>query len=287
MRFSGLWGLFGYFGTSALCLTLAACSAQPIGSSPLARGNSLSLPGEIELQEARNSGINLDLQLGALRTAPRVALVIGNGTYSGGWGDLALPARDARAMAQSLTESGFRLAGGGPLIDGSLAAMQARLRDAEAMVRAARGAVVVVHYSGHGFANDGRNFLVPANASTSAINQPASALLQVREIADRLIAAGSGAVIMFLDACRENPDVTRLRGLQAEAGLPPRVFIGFAAQFGGVALEPQDGTLGVYTSALLRVMRRNFGSLEEMHLAAANEVILQTNGRQQPVYAAR
>src|SRR4051812_5185254 len=59
-------------------------------------------------------------QAAALRTAPRVALVIGNDRYRS-LGGLRFAGSDARAVAQSLRARGFELVGGDAQIDVSSA----------------------------------------------------------------------------------------------------------------------------------------------------------------------
>ena len=99
----------------------------------------------------------------ALRTAPRIALVIGNDHYAS-WPQLQLSGADARAMAQSLRTRGFELIGGGAQTDVSSGRFRELLGATEAAVRANPGAIVVVFFGGHGFADQGHNYLAPTDA---------------------------------------------------------------------------------------------------------------------------
>ena len=222
-----------------------------------------------------------------LRTAPRLALVVGNSHYDGGWGALEKTTADARAMAEVLRASGYALVGGGPLLDVDEARLNQSLAELEQQVRKLPGAVVVVYFAGHGIGQDGGSYLVPVRAPVAPTLNPGRDLVAVRGIADRLSAAGAGAVVMFLDACRAPGFTGQLRGLQKERGLPANVFIGYAADFGGVAREEEDqDPNGNYTGALIRKLKAPFDTLADMHLAVAMDVIFHSQGLQHPVYEA-
>jgi hypothetical protein len=220
-------------------------------------------------------------QSAALRTAPRLALVIGNERYSN-WRSLRLPGADARAMAQTLGARGFTLIGGGAQIDVSSAKFQQLLDATEAAIRANPGAIVAVYFAGHGFADQGHNYLAPSDAPDPA--RAISVSPAVGDIARRLNAAGSALTVMFLDACREY-EPGRGGGL-VEEPVPDNTFIGFATLFGTVALEPNAATAGhsYYTAALLRDLDSNTGNLDDLHLSVAQDVVLATQARQAPVY---
>jgi tetratricopeptide (TPR) repeat protein len=87
----------------------------------------------------------------------RVALVIGNGAYTG-VRPLPNPPNDARSVATSLRDIGFTVSEG---IDLDRAAMQKMTRDF--LREAARAQVALVYYAGHGVQIAGRNYLVPVD----------------------------------------------------------------------------------------------------------------------------
>ena len=221
-------------------------------------------------------------QAAALRTAPRIALVIGNDQYAN-WGRLRFPDNDARAMAERLRSSGFELVGGEAQIDVSSARLHELETRTEAAVKARPGAIVAVYFSGHGFADQGHNYLVPTDAPEDSRAAPAS--LSVIEFAQRLNDAGSGLTMMFLDACREYQPGHG--GGLVEEQVPNNTFLGFATLFGAYASEPsaaEGGKHSYYTAALLQALDAGMDRLDDLHLVVAEHVISTTQARQLPVY---
>jgi hypothetical protein len=221
-------------------------------------------------------------QAAALRTAPRIALVIGNDHYAN-WEQLQFPDNDARAMAESFRSRGFELVGGEAQIDVSSARLHELATRTEGAIRARPGAIVAVYFSGHGFADQGHNYLVPTDAPGDSPAVPVS--LSVIELAQRLNAAGSGLTMMFLDACREYQP-GHGGGLVEEPVLN-NTFIGFATLFGAYAIEPSATSgekHGYYTAALLQALDAGMDRLDDLHLVVAEHVISTTHARQLPVY---
>lgn len=223
-------------------------------------------------------------QAAALRTAPRIALVIGNDQYGNpSWDRLRLAGADARAVAQALKARGFELIGGDAQLNVAAARFHQLLAVTEAAVHSKPGAIVAVFFAGHGFVDESRNFLVPTDAPESARAVPAS--IGVIEIARRLNAAGSGLTMMFLDACRTYGS-GQTGGLAAEA-VPDNTFVGFAALFDTASREPsgaEAGAHGYYTAALLQALDAGSDRLDDLHLAIAARVVAATHGAQSPVY---
>src|SRR5215472_4970886 len=92
--------------------------------------------------------------------SPRVALVIGNGAYTGAPLQNAL--NDAGLVAEALRSIGFDIVDGADLAQADMARS---LRDFVGKVEAAGpDAVAFVYFSGYGFAYAGDNFLAAADA---------------------------------------------------------------------------------------------------------------------------
>jgi uncharacterized caspase-like protein len=188
----------------------------------------------------------------------RVALSIGVGNYTT-LDDLPSTVNDADAVANLLAEFGFdvRL-----LRDPTSETMR---HGVDEFVQAARGAdVAVLFFSGHGRQVNGESYFDPADAGPHS--DRFADHLSVTAILARLQAAGVKTNIVFVDACRNNPYVSRTGGLQpggvrnASAAerrvLGPGVMISFASAAG----EPSaDGLVAysVYTQALLTILRRH------------------------------
>ncbi len=240
----------------------------------------------------------------ALGTAPlaraaeqRVALVIGNGAYRH-VGQLANPANDARLIAATLHDLGFRLIGDAAQIDLDKSHMEQALARLGASV--GPGDTALVYYAGHGVQIDGVNELVPVDAA------PATAADIARQsvAADRAIAAmvkgGADVKLLILDACRDNPfddmapaapgrgirPVTVPGAATAHPGLalmraPRGTVISFATQPGSLAL---DGAAkdSPYTLALAHALRRPDLDLANMFNQVGLDVNKATDDKQDP-----
>jgi uncharacterized caspase-like protein len=229
-----------------------------------------------------------------------VALVIGVGDYAA---LAALPnaERDARAVEQLLSNLNFET-------DVATATDARRLRrDLDRFVEDAAGAdVAVLYYAGHGIEAGGENWLVPANASTAALDSAGESLVALSAIVARLEQT-TPLTIVLLDACRDSPfppgsvlktaanapampiaaaglGETRGAASLAAAGIDSfGMVLGFAAAPGKAALDGEPGSNSPYAAALLRHLSamtgEEFGTVMRM---VAEEVYLKTGGRQRP-----
>jgi uncharacterized caspase-like protein len=96
----------------------------------------------------------LSLLPGPLAAQERYALVIGNSRYEGGtWLPLANPARDATSMAATLRSVGFHIVGcgdAGICLDSNRSTMDGAIREFGRQLRAHRGGIAFVYFSGYG-----------------------------------------------------------------------------------------------------------------------------------------
>ncbi|RAI27867.1 peptidase C14, partial [Rhodoplanes elegans] len=216
------------------------------------------------------------------RAETRVALVVGNAAYRH-VSPLDNPARDARLMAQTLRELGFRLVGDGPQVDLDKGALDAAV---QAFGAALQGADVgLFYYAGHGVQVRGANFLVPVGANPVREADIDFQMLDTALVLRQMEAAGTRLNLVILDACRNNPFGGR--GLRSSAsGLaqmqaPEGTLISFATQPGNVALDGSAGN-SPYTAALAATLRRPgldiFQTFNEVGLAVKKT----TAGAQQP-----
>lgn len=225
----------------------------------------------------------------------RIALVVAN-TYSEtfmagghGWPALASTAADARRMKSALVSQGFELVGGDVHLDASGQQIAALVRETQHLARTRPGAIVLVYFSGHGFAVDGRDFLVPADATLSrGWPQPDSGVSLSNLLWELGHAAGSTNIVL-IDACRsvEGPQA-RLGALSGERSLPPRTFVGYATTLGASVLASASGQQpSNFASALSDAIEsaRPVDSLETVYYRVAREVINDTRFQQRPVFS--
>jgi hypothetical protein len=185
----------------------------------------------------------------------RVALVIGNGAYRNAV-HLPNPPNDARAVANSLTRSGF---------DVILGLDLDKNRTDELAIQFARKAreadVAVFYYSGHAMQFSGINYLVPVDAKLTD-EADLRRLMRVDEIVVDLQQA-KNLRILVLDACRDNPladtlkrsiGLTRSASMQhglAKIDSPQGMIVAYATQAGQTA-EDGEGQHSPYTAAFLK-----------------------------------
>jgi uncharacterized caspase-like protein len=192
----------------------------------------------------------------------RIALVIGNGAYKSA--PLKNPVGDAEAVAASLKQLGYDVT---LRRDVGLFELIESLRDFS--VRAAKSAVRLLYYAGHGIQAKGRNYLLPVDVEPQGEEEIAAKAADVGEFIDRLSALKSGLNIVVLDACRVNPfaggvivgpDGRRLkfRGL-TPAGLAPLdapvgTLVAFSTAPNGIALDGPAGAHSIYAKHLLKLL---------------------------------
>lgn len=194
----------------------------------------------------------------------RRALVIGVDDYRN-VSKLQKAVGDARAMKASLETLGFQV---DLLTDPDRAAFNAGISAFTQKLK--EGDVALVHYSGHGVALDGENYLLPVDAprpdkvDKEGLKLETFALMPMIE---RIRATGSNVQIAIIDACRDNPyaqggtrSIGRNGGLVEPQRRPARgqggFFILFSAGFGQTAADRLDDRdrepTSVYTRTLLR-----------------------------------
>jgi uncharacterized caspase-like protein len=202
----------------------------------------------------------------------RIALVIGNGSYSSG--PLKNPVNDAVDMAAMLKKLGFSVTlkknAGLQEMDEAIEAFGNRLK---------RGGVGLFYYAGHGVQVNGVNYLLPIGAK---INKEADVKYQAvdaNKILDEMATANNGLNIVMLDACRDNPFVRSFRnaarGLAIVSSAPSGTFISYSTSPGNVARDG-DGRNSPYTAALLKYMQAPGLTISDVFINVRSKVKKET-----------
>jgi uncharacterized protein len=218
------------------------------------------------------------------RAEKRVALVIGNGDYSGQT-QLKNPANDARDVAAALDALGFQVISGMNLdkhgFDDKIHEFAKSVANAD---------VAVFFYSGHGMQMNGVNYLIPIDAPITKEDldfQTVTLDLIQRQLSSAKVK------IVFLDACRTNPFARALavsigtRAVGETSGLAVTTapdlgsFIAFATQPGQVA-DDGDGVNSPFTAALKAHIATPGLSISDLMIVVRNEVAQQTKSSQIP-----
>ncbi len=200
-------------------------------------------------------------------TTNRFALVIGNQTYEGALQALTNPRADATALTKVLCENGFTTFRYDDLKIAEFDRAIARFRTA-----AGNAETSFVYYSGHGFAMNGKNWLVPVDAgidcdSLGSNADPSSLQRRLVDLSGSLLSSlpKSSNQIVVMDACRTDPvrscfkggaGPTMIRGLSAPGGSSGRLIV-YATQDGKPAL---DGVAGSANSPLMTAMLQKFSA---------------------------
>jgi uncharacterized caspase-like protein len=218
---------------------------------------------------------------GTAEAQKRVALVIGNGNYSG-VSPLANPPNDARLMAGTLRNLGFEVI---EKIDATQKAMKRAVRDFGKLLEAGGDdAVGLFYYAGHGVQINGTNYIIPVDAQISSEGDVDIETVDANAVLSMMEHSGAGLNFVILDACRNNPFLSSNRsggrGL-AEMNAPTGSFIAYATSPGDVAADG-DGANSPYTTALTSAMLQPGVSVERMFRNVRNDVRSATNDEQTP-----
>lgn len=208
----------------------------------------------------------------------KVALVIGNGNYTG-TSPLPNPPADAKLMAQSLRDVGFEV----------IEKVDLGRRD---MLRAIvefgdkleEGGVGLFFYAGHGIQVGGANFLVPVDADIKREEHVEAEAVDVNSVLRTMDAARNRLNLVVLDACRNNPFARSFRsagGGLAQIKAPSGTLIAYATAPGQVA-EDGKGNNSPYTTALAKAMKVPGLTAEETFKRVRIDVSASTSQRQTP-----
>jgi hypothetical protein len=270
----------GVFKFANVQTTVAAeLAASQSASSAAASGTQASFAARVSV---RSGGPEPS---GAWVPARRLALVIGNSTYSrqgvtgSEWPDLGGgPLRDADGVATRLKELGFEVV---EIKDQDLDQMNESLRQLDARIRAAQDTLAVFYYSGHGtqapraVGKDGEdNYLIPVRTDLARAVDAHSKAIALQEVRDVLQHSRAGVVI--LDACRNNAlrrESTRTeqtRGLAAPENVTGMLFA-YATAVGEVASN-RPGQMSEYTELLVKELGKPGESLTTTFRTVRKEI---------------
>jgi uncharacterized protein (TIGR02145 family) len=212
------------------------------------------------------------------QSGKRLALVIGNSKYLYG-NSLKNPGNDAELMERTLKSLKFEVI---KKINATRKEMNEAIVDFSK--RAKNADVTLFYYAGHGIQVDGVNYIIPVD---SKIDDPISVqfeALNMHNIVAQFEYYDKKSNIVILDACRENPFLSWVRGnMSSYAAMPAPIgtIIAFSTGNGAVAYDNISGGNGLYTGVLanqLLLPQR----LEDVFMNTRNEVFKLSEGKQQP-----
>lgn len=181
----------------------------------------------------------------------RIALVIGNSSYSSG--PLKNPVNDATDMAAALRKLGFQVY---LKKNADLEIMEEAIENFGNQLK--RGGVGLFYYAGHGVQVNGANYLIPTGAKINKESDVRYKAVDAGRVLDEMANANNGLNIVILDACRDNPFARSFRsasrGLAIVTNAPSGTFISYSTAAGQVARDGM-GRNSPYTKALLQFMQ--------------------------------
>jgi hypothetical protein len=214
----------------------------------------------------------------ALLRVPRLALVIGNSGYQ--VSPLKNPANDARAMSETLRQTGFDVT---LALDVPRAEMLAAARQYTDALEKGKP-IGLFYFAGHGMQLAWRNYLLPVDAVVERQEDIAKQCLDVNTVIEGIARAANPMNLIILDACRENPFGRDFRVEQkglSQLDAPHGTFLAYATSPGNVASDGA-GANGLYTENLLREMRVPEAKIEDVFKRVRLGVRRTSNGAQVP-----
>lgn len=207
------------------------------------------------------------------------ALVIGNSNYRS-IASLSNPANDASDIAAALEQLGFDVT---LRVDANHKTMEQEILHFGRKLLKERG-LGLFYYAGHGIQVAGRNYLIPIDADIDSESDIKFETVDVGRILGKMEDAENGVNIIILDACRNNPFKSKFRGMKgglAEMQAPTGSLLAYATAPGSVAMDG-DGRNGLYTSKLLKYIKKEGLSIEECFKKVRIEVMAESGNKQVP-----
>lgn len=220
------------------------------------------------LLPTRNRGI----PVGGSRQGLYRALVIGNDSYRH-IGRLENAGADASLVAQGLEDAGFAVQLARDLSHRELKrAIEAFADGLDAQVSG------LLYFAGHGVQFRGRNFLVPTDAKLLHQGDLEFEAVDLGWVLSRFGQANNVTNVVVLDACRNNPFPSSVRGTErglAEVSAPVGMLVAYATQPGNVATDA-----GIYARAMRNTLRQPNLRIEDLFKQVRRQVLAATDGRQ-------
>ena len=149
------------------------------------------------------------IEFQSLNATRKVALVIGNSKYK--FNDLkGIPVNDATDVAKKLNDLGFAVSflhdATKNEIDNTLLTLNKNISKSD---------IILFFYAGHGIEVDGKNYLIPIDATLEKKSDVAKETVALDNILTSMKTLNSPVNLIYLDACRNNPFRSWSRGDQS------------------------------------------------------------------------
>lgn len=222
-------------------------------------------------------GQQQNLGVGAATAGGRVALVVGNDTYTR-VSPLRNARTDAKAMANALRAAGFDVILRTDLDD---RALRAAVREFKG--RLSGGSDALFYFAGHGVQLGGANYLLPTNISADNEEQVKDDGLSLQRVLDDLAEQKVRFSVAIIDACRDNPfprvagrSIGMTRGLAPVSAATGQMVL-YSAGSGQRALDQLGANdrdpNGLFTRVLLKQMQQPGVPVDQVLKRTRQEVV--------------
>jgi len=227
------------------------------------------------------------LAIGIVQAEERIALIIGNSKYQE-LGILNNTVNDAKEIEKAFKNIGYKTT---ILVDTNEVILRKGLKRFAA--ESEQASVSVIYYAGHGAQINGDNYLLPIDLELP--KRESDIQLSSIKIDDVINSIKSKVKIIFLDACRDNPVLTKTlakgRGTY-RGGLNPNsnnysdqnssgIFVAYATDSGNIALDGDGQKNSPFAESLSKYIKEEI-SIDDMFSKVTKEVKLKTNNTQKP-----
>ncbi|RPJ08555.1 MAG: hypothetical protein EHM37_16640, partial [Deltaproteobacteria bacterium] len=194
---------------------------------------------------------------------------------------LANPTNDAEDMARALRGFGFEVI---ERKNQTLEGMNRAISEFGSKIGGSE--VALFYYAGHGIQVKNQNYLIPVNARIESEASVPYQGVNLNQVLDEMDNGKSGANIVMLDACRNNPITGKFRsgqsrGLASPGSAPKGTVIVYATDPGNVASDG-TGRNGLFTAGLLTAFKGKDLTLDGVLTAASAEVEKASGQTQTP-----
>lgn len=194
----------------------------------------------------------------------KIALVIGNSSYTNA-APLPNSVNDANDVCAALEKLRFEV------ICRTNITSKREFKDAifEFTGKINEKSVALFYFAGHGLQIDGINYLVPTAAALKTRSDIEDESIQINYLMSELESRRAALNIFLLDACRDNPFLSPIRGYAPTLGLATQLFAprnSIVAMSTGAGQLSLDGTgrNGTFTRNLLQFVHTPRQSIEDM-----------------------
>lgn len=219
----------------------------------------------------------ISLQILAQVSEKRLALVIGNAAYQNS-GELRNPVNDANLMATTLQDLGFTVI---KRTDATKKQMDNAILDFWRKLGNCN--VALFYYAGHGVQLNGINYLLPVDTQLEDRLSVEIEAVDVNKIVNKFEYYPENINIVILDACRNNPFRSWVRGgMRGFTAIPAPsgTIIAFATSTGATASDG-TGSNGLYTDKLAQQIKIE-QRIEDVFINTRIAVQQASGGNQSP-----